>query len=381
MPGSAFPTAQPAAPLDGLVVLDFSELLPGPFFTQNLADLGATVIRVERPPHGDNLRRMAPHLYAAVNRGKQSFLVDLREPGQRARVMDWVGRADVLVESYRPGVMAKYGLDPASLRERHPRLVYVSLSGYGHDGPDAALPGHDANYLAAAGVLALAGTPDGPPINGAGVPVADLAGATYATAALMTALYQRERTGRGQHLDVALTDGPLHWMNPRLAALRVEPGGGDTQAKRQRMGRAAYGVFACRDGYITIGALEDHFWRRLAASLDLGEYGGEAYARAPARQARAQAINARLAQACAAWDTDALMAHLTRADVPAMPVRDPATLHEVPHFVARGMYADTEAGPMCRFPVRIDGMPPTPTTAAALRTEGEPEFPAQRPRA
>lgn len=366
--------APPPAPFEGLVVLDFSELLPGPFFTQNLAELGATVIRCERPPHGDNLRRLAPGLFAAVNRGKQSFMVDLREARDRERVARWLERADVLVEGYRPGVMARHGLDFATLHARHPRLIHVSLSGYGHDGPDAALPGHDANYLAAAGVLALAGSPDGPPQAGAGVPLADLAGATYATAALAIALYQRERTGLGQHLDVALADGPLHWMNPRLAMLRAMPGA-DTPARRRRMGRAAYGVFACRDGHITIGALEDHFWARLAACLDLGEYAGPAYAHAPARHAQAEAINARLASVTANWDTDALMAHLSRADVPAMPVRDPASLHETPHHVARGMYAATEAGPLCRFPVRIAGMPEMPVTTGPLHIEGEPDFP------
>lgn len=376
MSGNAHDNTTLSAPLDGVVVLDFSELLPGPFFTQNLADLGATVIRIERPPHGDNLRRLAPHLYTTVNRGKQSFLIDLRDPGQRARVAAWVARADVVVESYRPGVMAKYGLDYPTLRADHPRLIYVSLSGYGQDGPDANLPGHDVNYLAAAGVLALAGSPDGPPENTAGVPLADLAGSTYATAALMTALYHRERTGRGQHLDVALAEGPLHWMNVRLAALRAEPGE-DFQSKRQAMVRPAYGVFACRDGFISLGALEDHFWQRLTQCLDVGEFGDAAYAGAAARKAQARAINARLAHTIAAWKTEALMAHLRAADVPAMPVYLPEQLPGHAQHAARDLFADTPAGPLCRFPVRMAGMPATPTADTPLQQHGEPQFPAR----
>ncbi len=362
-------------PLDGVVVLDFSELLPGPFFTQNLVELGATVIRIERPPHGDKLGRLAPAIFTAVNRGKQRFMLDLREASGRAAVRQWLGRADVLVESYRPGVLAKYGLDYASLQADHPGLIYVSLSGYGQDGPDAPLPGHDANYLAAAGVLSLAGDPDGAPHTGLGVPVADLCGASYALSALLAALFQRERTGQGQHLDVALAEGPLHWMNPRLAAIR-EGGHTSLAAQRAALARAAYGVFACRDhAYISIAALEDHFWANLCATLDMGRYAGAEFTASPARRVAAKAINHHLASQVLDWDSQPLMARLAAADVPAMLVREPGALSQTRHFVERQLFVDTDAGPLCRFPVPLAGMIAPPPAAAELQVSGAPVFP------
>lgn len=366
---------QSSAPLHGVVVLDFSELLPGPFFTQSLVELGATVIRIERPPHGDKLSALAPAVFTSVNRGKQRFMVDLRTEAGRARVQEWLTRADVLVESYRPGVLGRYGLDYATLHAQHPRLIYVSLSGYGQEGPDAALPGHDVNYLAAAGVLALAGDPQGPPQAAAGVPMADLCGASYGLSALLAALYQRERTGQGQHLDVALAEAPLHWLNGRLATMR-EGGQRDMASQRAALARAAYGVFACRDGtYISIAALEDHFWANLVGVLDMGPFAGPSYAAASTRRAAAVQINEVLAAQVMKQDATTLLDRLVQADVPAMPVRELDTLHADPHLKSRGLFQETEAGPLCRFPVRLDGMAMPPKGAEALRTTGEPVFP------
>lgn len=373
----AEPAAAPlSAPLHGVVVIDFSELLPGPFFTQSLVELGATVIRVERPPHGDRLGILAPAVFTSVNRGKQRFMVDLRTQAGRTRVQEWLARADVLVESYRPGVLGRYGLDYATLHERHPRLIYVSLSGYGQDGVDSNLPGHDINYLAAAGVLALAGEPNGPPQAAAGVPMADLCGATYGLSALLAALYQRERTGKGQHLDVALAEGPLHWLNGRLAAMR-EGGHQDMASQRAALARPAYGAFVCRDGiYISIAALEDHFWANLVGVLDMGRFAGPEYAAASARRLAAVEINDVLAARLMEHDAAALLDKLVQADVPAMQVRGLKAIHADPHFTSRRLFQETDAGPLCRFPVRLDGMIAPPRGPESLNTTGEPVFPA-----
>lgn len=369
------PITEPSAPLHGVVVIDFSELLPGPFFTQSLVELGATVIRIERPPHGDRLSVLAPAVFTSVNRGKQRFMVDLRAAAGRARVQAWLARADVLVESYRPGVLGRYGLDYATLHARHPRLIYVSLSGYGQEGIDADLPGHDVNYLAAAGVLALAGDPQGPPQASAGVPMADLCGASYGLSALLAALYQRERTGQGQHLDVALAEAPLHWLNGRLAAMR-EGGQRDMASQREALARAAYGVFACRDGrYISIAALEDHFWASLAEVLDMGAFAGPAYAAASARRPAAAQINHVLAARVMEYDAATILGRLVQADVPAMLVRELDALHADPHFASRGLFQETDAGPLCRFPVRLKGMVSPPKGAETLKAAGEPAFP------
>lgn len=348
-----------SGPLAGIIVLDFSELLPGPFFTQNLAEMGARVIKIERPPGGDNARRMGPGGFEAVNRGKLSLLVDLKDEAQRARVRELVAQADVLVESYRPGVMARLGLDYASLCESFPRLVYVSLSGYGQEGPWAQLPGHDINYLAAAGALAVSGEPDGPPKQNFGLPVADLCGSMYALSSTLAALLQRERTGRGQHLDVALADCVLHWMNPRLGAYRAD---GATSLERQRAAtqmKPAYGSFRCRDAqYLSVAALEDHFWARLCNVLDMGDFAGETYRALGARKKQAQAINERIAQQLAERDSAEAFETLARNDLPVAPVVAPGELAALPQFAQRGLINGTDPLSLVRFPVPLAGVDP-----------------------
>ncbi len=344
-------------PLAGITVVDFSELLPGPFFTQSLAELGAQVIKIERPPGGDNVRHMSQGVFEAVNRGKKSLLVDLKDEAQRAEVRALIATADVVVESYRPGVMARLGLDAARLCQEFPRLVYVSLSGYGQQGPWADLPGHDINYLAAAGVLALSGTPDSGPAQSFGLPVADLSGAMYALSSTLAALLQRQHSGQGQHLDVALADCALHWMNPRLGAFR-EADAQTLEAQRDAtLRKAGYGAFRCRDGrHVSIAALEDHFWARLCAALPLGSYGEPAYRSHTARKHAAAAINARIAELVADLDADAVFELLRRHDVPAAPMVEPAQLASLPQFAERGKFEAGAALPLVRYPVPMRGV-------------------------
>jgi crotonobetainyl-CoA:carnitine CoA-transferase CaiB-like acyl-CoA transferase len=354
-------------PLAGIRIVDFSELLPGPFLTQNLCELGAEVLKVERPPRGDNARSLGGGVFGAVNRGKRSLLADLKDPDQRERVRTLVRDADVLVEGYRPGVMARLGLDYASLAAANPRLVYASLTGYGQSGPLAQAPGHDLNYLSMAGATALSGTPDGGPAFTGGLPVADLCGAMAALSAILAALLQRQATGRGQHLDIAITDCVAHWLNPRLGHFRHLKR--DTLASQRRdvLVRPGYGVFTTRDGQaVSIAAMEDHFWTALARLLGLYADEGDALARYAQRAARAEEINARLAAAVAAQDFDALAAALTAADVPWSPVLAPDEVADHPHFVQRGLFEDTEAGSFARFPVPLEGTGPVPREVTPL---------------
>ncbi|MBY4898478.1 CaiB/BaiF CoA-transferase family protein [Cupriavidus sp. AU9028] len=352
------------APLHGVSVLDFSELLPGPFFTQNLAELGAHVLKIERPPHGDNVRRMGPGVFAAVNRGKHSLLADLKDDGQREQILARVAQADILVESYRPGVMARLGMDAATLCGRFPRLIYVSLSGYGQHGPWAQLPGHDINYLAACGTLAVSGAAgaDDEPAQTFGLPVADLCGAMYALSATLAALVQRAHTGRGQYLDVALADCTLHWMNARFGAWKGA--GADTLASQRAMAQVkpAYGAFRCRDGrYLSVAALEDHFWVRLCEVLPMAPYDGEPWRALALRKRDAGAINAALGQALSTLDCDAAFARLADADVPAAPVVAPNEVAALPQFRDRNKFdgASPDATlPLARFPVPMHGVAP-----------------------
>ncbi len=365
MSAAWLPRGTEGGPLAGVRVLDFSELLPGPFLTQSMVELGADVLKVERPPHGDAARRMAPALFQAVNRGKRCVRVDLKDEAQRAAVLALADEADVLVEAYRPGVIDKLGLGFDAMQARNPRLIHVSLTGYGASGPRAAWPGHDINYLAASGSLALAtgsgGTPAFP------LPVADLGGAVYALAAVNAALFQRERTGRGQRLDVALTDCMLHWMNTRLAAFR-QSDADDLAAQRRTVSvRPAYGVFTCGDGLpISVAALEDHFWRALVEALSLDAWRGEGYAAYAQRMPHAAAINADVASALAPLGRAEALSRLAAADVPVAEVLAPHELATHEQFTARGLYAGTAGGPLCRFPVRMQGVgapPEAPLTA------------------
>jgi CoA:oxalate CoA-transferase len=237
--------------------------------------------------------------------------------------------------------------------------VYVSLSGYGQEGPWADLPGHDINYLAAAGVLAVSGVPDGGPAQSFGLPVADLCGAMYALSSTLAALYQREHTGQGQHLDVALADCALHWMNPRVGAWR-EAGAFTLQAQREAtLVKPAYGAFACRDGrHVSIAALEDQFWSRLCEALDLSPFDGEAFRAMKTRKAVAGAINVRIAQVLASKDADEVFALLQQHDVPVAPVIEPSRVAALPQFAQRDKFETGGALPVARYPVPMAGVVP-----------------------
>lgn len=316
-------TPENNGPLSGVRVVDLTELLPGPFLTQSLVDMGADVLKIERPPHGDNARVLSSGLFASINRGKRSLFCNLKDADGLAQARERIEDADVLVESYRPGVLQKFGLDYASLRERCPRLIYLSLTGFGQHGPYAGLPGHDLNYLAAAGALSLGGKAGGPPEHSSMLPVADLAGSSTALSALLAALYQRTVTGRGQYLDVSLTDCVRHWMTPRLG-LFYGKGASTADAQRALLGgKAAYGVFRCRDNrYLTIGALEEHFWRGLNAALGLFPQEDPRCLDHVARNTNADVINVRLAERMAEEDANVLMERLAAADLPVYPVVD-----------------------------------------------------------
>jgi crotonobetainyl-CoA:carnitine CoA-transferase CaiB-like acyl-CoA transferase len=258
-------------PLDGVRVLDLSRLLPGPFASLLLADLGADVVKVEDTGPGDYVRMQPPYVegaeesaksavFVALNRNKRSVRLDLKQAEGREALLALADDADVLLESFRPGVLDRLGVGFSVLHERNPRLVHCAISGFGQTGPLKDRPGHDLNYLGLNGVLALNGVRGGAPVNG-GVQVADIGGgAQMAVIGVLAALRHAERTGEGQFVDVSMTDGALSWAAmDAAAALRGQP---------QRRGETlltgahlCYRPYACADGYITIGALEPKFWR------------------------------------------------------------------------------------------------------------------------
>jgi crotonobetainyl-CoA:carnitine CoA-transferase CaiB-like acyl-CoA transferase len=257
---SSVPSAKPHSPLEGVRVLDFTFLLPGPFCTQILADLGAEVIKVE-PPAGDPSREMVSEIFWAANRNKRSVAIDLKRPGGAEICQRLAQKCDVVVEGFRPGVAARLGVGPEQLRATNPRLIYASISGFGQSGPMRDRPGHDINYLASGGALSYSGHWSEPPRR-SGIPVADLAGATLCAIAILAALRQRDRTGIGCYIDLALRDAAMFFASVR--------GGRGLRLRNDRRAHLwpTNELFETADGRIlALGVVEQKFWERLVQVL------------------------------------------------------------------------------------------------------------------
>ncbi|HWV86668.1 MAG TPA: CoA transferase, partial [Capillimicrobium sp.] len=258
-------------PLEGVRVLDLSRLLPGPFCSLLLADFGADVVKVEDTGAGDYARWAPPRFdgvedsaagafFLALNRNKRSIRVDLKTEAGRDVLLRLARDADVLLESFRPGVLDRLGVGYERLREANPGLVYCAITGYGQDGPYRDRSGHDMNYLGLVGLLGLTGEAGGPPVPPAGQ-IADIGGgALMAAFAILAALRERDRSGEGQLVDVSMADGALSWLG--MLAARVFAG--DAPPRRGRLelagGIICYRPYAASDGWVTLGALEPKFW-------------------------------------------------------------------------------------------------------------------------
>jgi alpha-methylacyl-CoA racemase len=258
--------------LSDVRVLDLSRLLPGGFCSLLLADFGAEVLKVEDTGMGDYVRWSAPGyegadesarsaLFLALNRGKRSIRLNLKDEAGRAVLLKLVREHDVLLESFRPGVMDRLGVGYERLREENPGLVYCALTGYGQGGPYTARSGHDMNYLGLNGLLGLTGEAGGPPVQSAGQ-IADIGGgALMAAFGILAALRERERSGRGQLVDVSMFDGSLAWL-ALVAAKYLCDGETPRRGDLELAGRlVCYRPYACKDGWVTLGALEPKFWQ------------------------------------------------------------------------------------------------------------------------
>jgi alpha-methylacyl-CoA racemase len=257
--------------LDGLRILDLTRLLPGGFCSLMLADFGADVIKVEDTGMGDYIRWSPPYyegahesarsaLFLALNRGKRSIRLDLKHDRGQEVLLALARDADILIESFRPGVLDRLGVGYERLEKENPGLIYCAITGYGQDGPNRDRPGHDINYLALGGLLGLGGEADGPPVQAA-AQIADVGGgALMAVMGILVALHERERSGRGQMVDCSMFDGALSW----LAMVAAETLAGGRSARRGELMLAGslvcYRPYACADGYVAIGALEPKFW-------------------------------------------------------------------------------------------------------------------------
>jgi alpha-methylacyl-CoA racemase len=252
-------------PLSGIRILDLSRLLPGPYLTQLMADLGAEVIKVETPLAGDHARLAPPEMglgdmYGSINQDKKSLALNYRNSRGRELFLQLTATADVVLEGFRPTIADKYGIGYEAVRAMKPDIVYCSLSGYGQAGPYQQRAGHDLNYLSIGGAFSLNGRPGERPVS-YGLPVADLSGGMLAAIAILGALVGRERSGQGMYLDMALLDGVISWMTP--LAMSAYFSGLDVGAGTHPLlgGRAFFNTYGTSDGkYLTLAAIEPHFW-------------------------------------------------------------------------------------------------------------------------
>jgi formyl-CoA transferase/CoA:oxalate CoA-transferase len=374
-------------PFAGITVLDLTRVLSGPYCTMVLADLGARVIKVEHPGAGDDTRQWGPPFVGAesayflsVNRNKESLSLDFKHPGGREVLARLIGRADVLVENFKPGTLDRAGFGWEEVHAKHPRLVYASISGYGQSGPRAGEPGYDAVIQAEGGLMSVTGDADGPAFR-LGVAISDIVAGLFAAQGVMAALFARERTGQGQRVDIGMLDA--------TAALLTYQAGNffATGLTPARLGNrhptiAPYETFPTADGEIVIAVGNDGIWRRLCPAIERPDLAEDPRFRTNRdRLAHYDALKAELDRALRARSRADWIARLKAASVPCGAVRDVREVLADPQLEARDMVQTVQhptAGPtrVINTPIKLSQTPgavrrPPPTlgqhTDAVLR--------------
>ncbi len=347
------------APLAGLRVIELARILAGPWAGQTLSDLGADVIKVEAP-EGDDTRRWGPPFidreedrsaayFHATNRGKKSVTVDFRTPEGQETVRRLVADADVVLENFKVGGLAKYGLDYAALAALNPRLIYCSITGFGQTGPYAHRAGYDFIIQGMAGLMSVTGEPDGQPQK-VGVAVTDIFTGVYAATAILAALHQRGTTGRGQHIDMALLDVATSIM-ANQAMNFLATGTAPRKMGNAHPNLAPYAVFDCADGWIILATGNDAQYRRLCTLLRLpGMAAAPEFATNADRIANRAAMTKGLADATRHWSKADLLAACEAEGVPAGPINDLAEVFADPQIIHRGLKITVQGVPGVRSP-------------------------------
>ncbi len=349
-------------PLQGLKVVELARILAGPWAGQTLADLGAEVVKVEAP-EGDDTRRWGPPFierdgdrsaayFHACNRGKRSVMADFRTAEGQAVVRDLARDADILIENFKVGGLAKYGLDYASLFALNPRLIYCSITGFGQDGPYAPRAGYDYVIQGMSGLMSVTGDPDGQPQK-AGVAVVDVFTGVYSVAAILAAVHQRHTTGRGQHIDMALLDVAVSVMaNQAMNYLATGQAPGRIGNAHQNL--VPYAVFDCADGWIILATGNDAQYRRLCTILGLDDLAEAARFLTNAdRIANRAELTALITAKTKGWAKAALLAACEAEGVPAGPINDLGEVFADPQVAARGMRIAVDGLPGVRSPFRF----------------------------
>ncbi len=353
-------------PLAGVRVVELARILAGPWCGQLLADLGAEVVKVERPGAGDDTRHWGPPFvtapdgsprdaayFHAANRGKRSVAIDISTPAGQEQVRALVGEADIVIENYKVGSLARYGLDHAALSAVRPGLITCSITGFGQDGPYAHRAGYDFIIQAMGGAMSLTGEPDGPPQK-AGVAYADIFTGTYAAVAILAALRRRDRTGAGAHIDMALLDTQvavlgnqaLNWMASGIVPTRMGNGHANL---------APYQAFETADGALIVAVGNDQQFARLCGVLGLDLYLDPRFATNPARVVHRRDLVPAIQTAVARWAKADLYEALEAAGIPAGPINALNDVFADPQVMARGMAIRPDGLPGLASPIVIDG--------------------------
>jgi CoA:oxalate CoA-transferase len=351
-------------PFSGLLVLDLTRVLAGPYAALMMAELGARVIKIE-PPEGDDARRYGPFVtgengmaksgyFMSINRGKESIVLDLKKDDDRRIFEQLLARADVLIENYRGGTMEKLGYGWESLKDKYPRLIYAGVSGFGHTGPYAARPAYDMVVQAMGGIMSLTGHPGGPPTR-VGTSVGDLTAALFGTVGIASALYDREKTGRGQKVDVGMLDCQVAILENAIARY-VATGEVPGPLGTKHPSIAPFAAFKTSDDYIVIAAGNDGLFVRIAKVLGHEEWASDPrFATNPARVQHLDALHAEMEAALAARTSKEWLPLLEAEGVPCAPINDIAAVMADPQVLARNMIvtaADPDLGPL-----RMQGNP------------------------
>ena len=356
-------------PLDGLVVLDLSRILAGPTCTQLMGDLGAEVIKIESPG-GDDTRTWGPPFaldrdgkptdlsayFMSSNRNKKSVALDLTDPAAQQALYDLAGRADVVIENFKPGGLKKYGLDHDRLCAAYPGLVYCSISGFGQTGPNRDKPGYDLMAQGFGGIMSITGEAGEEPMK-VGVGVADVVCGLYATVGILSALRHRDATGEGQHIDIALVDATMSWLvNQGLNYLTS--GVAPTRAGNAHPNIVPYQVFRTRDGYVIVAVGNDSQFARFCDYLGQGDWASDPrFATNTARLTHRDVLVGRIAETLAGRDTDHVIAGLELRKVPVGPVNTIEQTLESDQAQARGMTVTLPAPQTATGEVRLLGNP------------------------
>jgi formyl-CoA transferase len=376
------PPAQPAtSALHGIRVLDVTQVMAGPYSAMLLADLGADVIKVE-PPSGDSTRQMPgaagpggydTPAFNAVNRGKRSIVIDLKRPDGRAVFLRLARATDILIENYRPGVMASFGLAYDMLARENAGLIYASISGYGQTGPSREKGGFDLIAQGASGIMSVTGDPDGPPVK-AGVPLTDLGAGLFAVVGILAALQARHRTGAGQYIDTSLLDAGVALSVWEATEYFSGAGVPVALGSAHRM-NAPYQAIACGDGFITLGGANDRIFARICDALGHPEWQSMPEFADNASRVRHRAELARRIETITAQQPRAHWLALFDAhDIPCGPINDYAAVFNDPQVRARDLAVETQHPTLGRIrslgsPIKMSGTPPVVQRPAPMLGE------------